>query len=596
MLKIDPYIQAVENLIKNASSLSTNAKDVQKQPLFFQNMHEFFYRINDRSIALGESCVDLFDRIEKIPTIFSDDAKRTIAQKECHDSCLKAARVVIDVLKDSKSVSVQNQLHKLMQRVAALQYRIEACNGGLNASSVDPLLTDKLCKAALQWKENYSLIQRKQLSALDIKKLEEASRYPEFAQVLLVNSKLQESFFNWCLRDNNGVRQFVEFPATSERVKSVFIASRVGKLGSDLFKLEKRVNLAHGLTEKVISLPFFINEKKEYVSILDESKILALNNSWYLSINEIFKIFSRKNKVIGDLEFFGSTGIVNWNCHELGAWNPRTSSYDQIDLTQENFWKQLPVLDEVSPTVLESRLGIVLSEGEWVVSAKSARTTPDLDLDNRHGYLEVAIPTGKGTYAIYPFGNFASDFPNSLIDLVKFITNTMKGKISYPDENYFYSHRQQATCPMKITEEQGLILMNTIQKELIKARFGYVIFQFAGENCAYWAQNVLNSIDTKMPNFYKLDFLESKPQNPVLGAIFNCFRCLPETMLPGAIRTVDTLLGSGRGIEVLEYHKKVYKSHKQSPVRNEFVIYQPGSLHVQIEEGKIQGVISTGHC
>ncbi|HEV8051002.1 MAG TPA: hypothetical protein VGP47_00790, partial [Parachlamydiaceae bacterium] len=282
--------------------------------------------------------------------------------------------------------------------------------------------------------------------------------------------------------------------------------------------------------------------------------------------------------------------------HQLGSFDPKTDSYNKIDLSLDDWVKQLPILEEVTKEQLEGRIEDTVNTDEWVVFAKASRTTADLDLDGRHGYFEMAIPTGNGTYGIYPFGIFPGTFPNTAKELIVFLGNTFRAKIAYPDENYFYTHRQQAAHPIKLTNNEARDFMRTLQIELIKSRYGHSIFQFGAENCAYWSQSVLNTIEAKKHNFYKTDYVESYPLNPVLKVIFAFFRSLPKFIRNSGIRNVDALFGTRRGIEVFENRCRVFKSHKTSPVRNEFVIYQPGHLHRQIEQGKIKGRISLGNC
>jgi hypothetical protein len=62
------------------------------------------------------------------------------------------------------------------------------------------------------------------------------------------------------------------------------------------------------------------------------------------------------------------------------------------------------------------------------------------------------------------------------------------------------------------------------------------------------------------------------------------------------IRAVDNCFGTYRSIDVFENGKRVSKSHNTSSVRNKFVIFQPGLLHLQIQEGDIDGKISLGNC
>lgn len=546
----------------------------------------------DAGVSLSKQCKTLLDRVERIPVRFHGKTSASIPMNsnECHVKCLKAAQTAYSVLSKAKSSPLLNQL---AQRIVALRYRMEIENGGCDRESSDQTLNSQLCEKASQWKRKLVLATEQELIPQEIKQLEEAASYPEFARLLLASKEIQESFFTWALRDGNGVSQFIEFPAMCAKIKSSFLAARIGRLDPQLLRLEKRSYGDH--QEKMVSLPFYINNKVEYVSILDQTKEVELTNRWRLKISEIFDIFAKKNREVGDLEFFTSTGITNWNCHQLGSWNPATHSYERTDLTQKEWWKKLPSLEIVSKEILEKRLKEDIKEGEWVLCAKATRTTPDLDLDTRHGYLEVAIPSDKGSYTLYPFGVFAGVFPNSLLELIGFLADTVPGKVAYPDENFFYSHRQQAFHPMKLTPEQGQHLMQVIQKELIKAKYGHVIFQFGGENCAFWAQKVLHEADGKMPNFYRLNFVDSKPLNPVLKGVFSCIRALPSRLQMYGIAAFDRAFGSHRGRRVVEKGRWEVKSHHTSVPRNDQVIYQPGFLHQQIENGQLKGGLYFGN-
>lgn len=582
------YLMAAENLEKKAAIIGQKQKELSAKPEWLATIHRLIYFENSRLKSLGRECQHLLDKIEKVPTIFSPDENKTAEQKRYYSALLKTTNLVTSILSLSKSKGVKNQLEMVMQRVAGLKYRIEAANGGLDRVAVDPLLTGQLSAAALQWKQNHPLIVKKEITEQEIKKLEDTSTYQEFARLLLSSQPMQEAFFSLLLRDNNDVAQLVEFPATSARLKSCYLASRVGKIvGSYQIRKEEK---EEGVVEKVVTLPFFTRNKTEHISILDESRVVELDDRMggtkSFTINQIFNVFAMKNREIGDLEIL-KDGIMYWNCYQLGS----------IDLTCDEWWKQLPLIEEITKEQMEQRVDEALNPGEWVVFAKSSRTTPDLDLDGRHGYLEVAIPTEDGKYRVYPFGIFPHIlFPTSILELVTFLGMTNRAKIGYPDANFFYSHRQQASHPMRLLPDEAQAFMKNLQKELIKSRYGHLIFQFGAENCAYWAQIILNTIVAKKHNFFKIDYVKSYPLNPLLKKIFGFFRSLPNFCRNSAIAVVDRCFGTARGIWVLENRQRVFKTHHTSHVRNEFVIYQPGYLHQQIAEGKIKGYIYLGNC
>lgn len=582
-----------------ASELETQALILSKEkasPGWLHPIRKWWRPQPDSWASLRKSCHSLLDRIEKIPVTFCREPESARAHNANHLACLKAAHAVQTALFHATPKPARPQLHRLMQKVIALQYRMERVNGGLDRKPVHHGLKEQLIEKASLWKKQLPLAVEKELIPQELRQLEKAAAYPEFTRLLLASKELQENFFIWALRDGNGVDPFVEFPATCAKMKASFLAARVGRLGQHLFRLEKKW---HGDgKEKILSLPFHIRNCIRFVNILDDSQQVELAKGWKLTIREVFEVFANKNREVGNLEFFASTGITNWNSHQLGVWNPATQSYDRIDLTKKEWWRQMPRLETVSKATLEKRLEETIQPGEWIVCAKASRTTPDLDLDTRHGYFEVAIPSSnadQSSYTLYPFGNFARNFPNSLWDLVAFLADTVPGKVTYPDENFFYSQRQQAFHPIKLTENEGRQLMHVIQKELIKAKHGHVIFQLGGENCAFWAQKVLHKTGKILPNFYRLNYVETKPLNPVLKGIFACIRVLPPRFQVYGIAAFDRAFGSHRRKRVVEDGQWVYKSQHTSAPRNDGVIFQPGYLHHQIEQGKLKGRLSFGN-
>lgn len=567
-----------------ALKLGENEIELAKLPTWVNVVYNIFNSETGRLSPLVNQCRRLLDEVEKIPTIFSADESKLSEQKLCFAACVKTASAVADALSAAKSKEIKIKCNDLSYRVAGLQYRIEGVNGGLNRASIDQVLAEKLCATALQWKNDQPLIVKKEITAQEIKKLEEVSTYPEFAKVLLLsNKKMQNSFFSWTLRDNNKINKFIEFPAMAARLKSVYLASRAGKLASlcQLQKMEKE----NGISEKVITLAFSVENKTVYASMMDETQELHLDGGPITTISKVLKCFAQKNKEIGEFEAF-LDGIRYWNSHNLGG----------IDLTKSDWWKQLPVVEEISREELERRCCGTLKDEQWVAFARASRTTADKDLNGRHGFFEIALPNGAGKYNIYPFGIFPKTFPQSILELVLFLGNTFRAKISYPDENIFYAHRQQASHPIPLTETEAREFIVMLQKELILSRHGHQIFQFGAENCAYWAQKTINTIQTKAHNFFQSDYVESHPLNPVLKVIFSFLRSLPTLVRNHFIMTVDTCLGSRRHITVFENGKKVRKSHHTSHVRNQFVIFNPAGLPEQILEGTLPGQVFLGNC
>lgn len=598
MLAINDSLDKIQQSLQelNAPSAGSQGKTSFSLKSIFSKLQDLFH-VNERKMSAEiVKYIRTLNQFEKIPVLFDASAEAMEEQTALHDKFIHLKRIIKPILKKSSSPLAAKQWTDISTKVAALNYRLEGVNGGMDKGRADLFLFEALVKSALKWKHGLELMVEKELSANQIEKLEIAASYHKFAKVILSDSSMLKRFFTWALRDNNGVDQFVQFPATCSRVKSAFLSARTGRFGGEMFRIDKisQQTGSHTAQQKVISLPFYIDKKMEYISILDESREVVLTG-WRLTIKQVFDIFARKNKEIGNLEFFGTQGITNWNSHQLGSWNPETEKFDTIDITADNWWEQLPVLEEISKETLEKRYHVTLEEGEWLACAKSTRMSKDLDLDGRHGYFEISIPTEEGKYRVYPFGNFAAVFPNGVIRLLRFLVATVIAKIAFPDENFFYSQRQQASFPIKLLVEQGKKIMKIIQIDAISARHGFMIFQFGGRNCSFWAQDFLESVVDNLPNFFKMPIVQSNPNNLVLKGIFKLFRATPKIMQKRVIGLVEEFLGASKGLVVFEPGQKTYISHKGSPIFEEQAIYQPGLLHMQIEENKLEGVIKFGH-
>lgn len=552
---------------------------------------------HDHRLAdIGKAFCNALDKLEKQPVVFGTSLKTIEDQKKIGQEYFIAAKAVEMLLNKSDCPQVKTQLDILALRVIALKYRLEAIHGGLDRS-FDKELFDQVLSLAAKWKSTLTLSPGAMLTDRDVEKIAEACTYPEFAKLLIRNEELQHYFFSWSIRENNGVRQFVEFPATVVQIKRSLLSARISRFGGHMFALEKRLIAGMPLTtEKIVTLPFHINNKVEHINILDSSREIEFSGKMRLTVAKIFEIFAEKKTEPGNLEFFGSVGITNWNSYELGSWNQELNEYERIDLSKAEWWKELPVFEELSKDEVEKRYGIELRPGEWVVMVKASRETPDLDFADQHGFLEVLIPTENGKYQLFPFGIYPELFPTSCWKKLIFLTSTAIAKLSYPDENGVFSHRQMAIHPHKKSEQQAKKVMSKIQKDLLKAREGNLILQFGYENCACWADSTMKADETqKQKNFFNIHMLKAEPANFFIKGIFDVFRKAPVSWQPNLIRFLDWSFGSSRGKTIIEDGKPVFKSMRLHPNRNKQIIFHPGYLHRQIEEGSIKGVLTFGH-
>lgn len=541
-----------------------------------------------RLLEVAEKFDRALDKLEYTPLIFSVHENVTSIQTQRVNRYIEAGKSLKAVFKKYRSPAIDRYLKTISQKIVGLKYRIESLHGGLDPLEADKVLYEKLLSLATEWKSKQPLYSDRTLTPRDLQKINETACYPKFCRLLVGDDALRERFFKWMIQDNNKVKPFIEFPAVCARIESVALSMRLGRFAGEGLSIKKKN------ARKEIRLPFFDGTKARNISILDEDKIVTLNGDYQLTIKNIFEVFRDKKIRPGKLEIFGIGGITNWNTHELGWWSPSKNDYERTDLSSHDWWKDLPVLEILDKEKVEKKYQVSLDKNEWVAAIVSTRSYPIINLEESHGYMEVAIPDEKGSYQIVSFGKFASVYPNGTWELLTFLANTVIGRIAYPDENTFYSNRQQAFYPVLLSPEEGAKMMGHIKEDLLKARQNNVVFQFSGENCAYWAYSIVQK-SKPLPNLFKIYLLDVQPINPALAIVFSLFRSLPKIIQRPIINGFDRCLGSHRKIVVIENGQPLLKSLMRVPTRNEQSVFIPALLHNQIEESKIKGVVAYGH-
>lgn len=524
---------------------------------------------------------EIFDKLERELFTFYE-SKEEIEKTRAHfASYIAAGEFFLEYLDDFSPKNLR--IDKVWQRMIGFQYRIEEIYGGLDrVTDIDLEVFELLIKKAETFKIQQKLYPAPSLTNRDIEKLEETAKYFTFAKLLLKYKNLRDTFFKWTLRDNNGVPQFVEFPATAERMRETFIDKRVGYFHPEELAI---VNVNQ---QKMICLPFFNGTDVQRINILNEEQEITLNNQRKLTLKEIFAIFKQKNLEPGDLEYVGKNGIMNWAIYEFGSWNTIKKTFDRIDFSKKDWWYDLPIFNVVSKKFLEKFYHITVAEGEWVQIVKATRESLDFDLLKRHGYIEIAIPMGSDQYALYPFGVYPSDFPASKFGQVMLITQTVLGEMAYPDENEFYSQRQHAAYATPISQACGEQKMDAIKKLILKALHGQLAFQFGGENCSYFTEEIIR--DEKKGSIFKMPVLEMKPTHPGIEFLLKC----PVAVQSFVIRLMQ-LSAFWYGKPIKKPHNAYYKCTFFADEVAKMEQYQPGRLFQQIDKKEREGVISFGN-
>lgn len=595
MIPINTNITSFTEHLENNIPISCSKAGWKRMGCVERFMDRIFSRLNQyrdsRLESIGKCFLSAMDTLERCPVEFNSEI--ILQNQQSYAEYLKSSKVVKKLLFTSKSKKIHSLLNDLAVKTVALKYRIEGENGGLNPDiKIDGMIYNQVVGLALKWKQTQPLYLNPVLTQNNLDKITEACSFPKFTKLLLRDSKLQDAFFKWALRDNNGVSQFVQFPFVCNRLKNSFIAARLNNYHGDaltIAKIEKAGSILKLDTrEKVLQLPFYNGIKAVKINILDESREVTLNRGWKLTIKNIFEIFANKNKQPGYLEFLGVNGITNWSICDLGEWDPHTNSISHIDLSDSDWLSKLPFCRIKSLEEIKELYGIT-HISDWLFVYHATRESDDLSLSKRHSFVEIIKPLNNGQYAIYPFGEYPEDFPEGIFASIAEVDATSYAYIQYPDENINYPHRQHAVFAEQISSENGLKILESIKQDVLRAQTNNLIIQPRNENCSFWSQKIGQKVENTAPiNPFKIKIIQSDT--------FSFIGRLPARVQPIFIAALDFLLCSFRGKTVKEDGKDVFKSISAMPKHEKPFIYQPGWLHQQIKVGDLQGKIYYGHC
>lgn len=552
----------------------------------------FFRFLQERNlINAANFLIKILENLEKVPVRFLKDRVQSSVQIEDFQSYISASKALLERMAPYSSKNSISAKETLNRYLIGLLYRLEAINGGLDPIFANPETINQVSLLALEWKLNQPVFKHKHLSLTDKITMQEVCQYPEIVEIILKNEPIRDDFFFWTLRDKISVRSFIEFPSLQRKLVDSSLNGRIGRLGGSFLKVQKIASSESGeVVLKVLTLPF----EGVDISILNDQQFIMFRGNYGLTIAEIFKVFKNKRCHVGNLEFMAE-GIINWNAHLWGWWDEDAQRYQKVDLEQPMWWKQLPVLEVLTLKQARSKYGKHLDGVHWNVAAIATRRSPTLDYQESHAYSSIAIPIHNGNYIVYPFGKFATQFPETLLNAFTNLGETSEATIAYPDENVFYTHRQRTRYSYALTEEQGLKYLELIKQDMFAAIRGDLVYQIQSENCAKWSQKIIEKVigSYGVPNLFQMPFLDSEPEG-IMKVVFAIVKSLPKPWQIPITTFCHLPLGATKGRWVIEKGKKVWKSLTNHSFWIDTIIYHPSLLHKQQEVGILGYYVAAG--
>lgn len=543
-------------------------------------LHSFVGLHTSNFLRFANRFIASLDYLESFAVRFGKKGE-AVQQMADFDGYLRVAVELYAQLSEVSGEGAKELRHQLQERIVALSYRVESVHGGMDRLMLkDQPQFLELRDYAVAWKAEQAAFSDSNLSQLEERRLRQTARYPAFVALLTENSALRERFFKWVIRDGVDADVFVEYPALREKLEHAHLPSRIGRYGGRQLRIQKQVQ--NGIVRKIVTLPF---EGKD-INILDEQRSVTLRGDYRVSLRDVFATFRSKLEKVGDFEYLAD-GITNWNGHLLAHWDATQKEYQAVNMNRAGWWKQLPVMEKLTLRQAQRRYGKHLDGQNWNVAVNATRTTRTLDPDASHAFLEIAIPTAAGNYEVYAMGKFATTYAGSLFQSMSLFTATLHATIAYPDENIFYTHREHVRQSFAITAEEGFQFMNTIRRDIVKARAGTLTYQIESENCAKWIQDKLHQLlgMERVPDLFRIAMLDTEPFGPA-RAMFAVLRRLPSALHSPVLSFLHLLIGGWRGIWIEENGQREWRSLTTTQFWRDKVCYLPAVLHQKLAAGE----------
>ncbi|CRX39446.1 hypothetical protein [Estrella lausannensis] len=602
MLKIDESLKEFSYALRTGQQVNVTKSGHWYVEGWFMRIIRWLFDLDTPRLKNIASAVHkVFDAIEQEPLKLEQPGKKLRI-------VLKVAAAARKAIKDSSMYDGVSEKNLLKRKITALKYRIGEEHGGWDKKpEPDSDAFSKVSELAKGYKEKLWQFagDDKNLHEEDLKRLKEVACYPQFVRMLEKDPVLREEYFSATIRYLNPPDVYIEYPELSKRLKASYICGSIGRFA---YNVPLKISVQGAERSKTVTMPF---DGMEF-SVLDPKATVIFGDGHQNTVEAIFKDMYNKNYGPGDYYFTGPNGFIRWNYHKMASYNELKQEWEPVNLTQPNWWENLPEFETLTKEELKKRFDLKrdIQDGEWVVVSLAAKQNDRLRIDDCHGYCEVAIPKGDGTYGYYPFGKYATRFPQGALEFLSFVSNTVPAEIVYPDPNPSYSGiRQQAAHPRIVSEAKGRKYLEQIRTDIQKGREGNLVFQFAWENCAYtvqdWADRAFckKGACNQTPHLFIAPLVDAGAVEP-LDSLIGIFKDLPQGMQDALVGTTASLLGSARGLVIEDDNgKKVKKSVEKSPFHQGFEldgnkvyhhIHLPSQLHRQIKKGKLPGVIWSG--
>ena len=311
-------------------------------------------------------------------------------------------------------------------------------------------------------------------------KIEYTCRYRDFISLARRNSALLDLYFQYVFKSmpdafTNAIDLFIQAPKIQEDLRRTFLDKRIREVANNGIRFEQLATASpSGKPLKDVKLLI----DGEHQSIADPSGSVRIARGVMTTVSRIFDEFEAQNTRFITMEYLQDKGVACFDGRLV-----------DFDLSQEEWWKDLPVIRRMTREQVESTYGVPFREGYALFVIRGSRTTPDLSADGNHGWSNIIYPLGDGTFNVIAPGKFADWFPVGVLQAFYHIFHTHRAFVTVADTNEYMSSRDRISIPLPpLTENEFRHVMRDLKNELLRSRRGELVFQAQGDNCASWVR------------------------------------------------------------------------------------------------------------
>lgn len=127
--------------------------------------------------------------------------------------------------------------------------------------------------------------------------------------------------------------------------------------------------------------------------------------------------------------------------------------------------------------------------------------------------------------------------------------------------------------------------MESIRKDILKARNGSLTYQIESENCAKWIQDKLEEHlgSERVGDMFRIAMLDTEPPGAAAG-LFAMLRLLPNEWHSPVLSVLHYIIGAWRGVWIEENGRRVWVSITTTRFWQDKVCYLPAVIHYEREQ------------